>query len=292
MTLPTSPVQLVVLSGVSGSGKSTALHALEDAGYFCVDNLPAPLLEPFLVLADEHKGIDRVAVVMDAREASYYPNAAQRLVEARGTHPSMRLLFFDASDERVIARFKVTRRTHPCITSGDAETIDEALRLERAWLEPIRKQASRVLDTSGMTVHELKRNIRDLYAPSTVGGLRVHLMSFGFRHALPNAADYVFDVRFLPNPYFVESLRDHSGLQAEVANFVLSDGASTMMLDRIEGLLVDVLPLSEREGKPSVTIAIGCTGGRHRSVAIVEALHARLKGQGRDVLISHRDIER
>lgn len=284
------PEAPVVVSGLSGSGKTTALRALEDAGYYCVDNLPAPLLTTFLRLTREHPGIDRVALVMDVREAFYDPGLPTTLDEVRSSGQQLRVLYLNCEDAQLIHRFKSTRRRHPLIATGEAETLVEAIRLERDWLRPIRAEAESVVDTSSLTVHELKRRVQGLFLRPGEGAMAVHLLSFGFGGGLPPEADYVFDVRFLPNPHFVEELRDATGRNPTVARYVFERPDATAVVDRLEGLLGDVLPLCEEEGKPSLTIAVGCTGGQHRSVAVVERLREQLEGRGRTATVRHRDL--
>jgi UPF0042 nucleotide-binding protein len=283
-------IDLIVLSGLSGAGKSTAIHALEDAGYFCVDNLPSPLIEVFLRLTSDHKDIQRAAVAMDIREARFYPDVARELAAMRAQGYRLDVLYLDASDEQLINRYKETRRRHPLMAHGDAQTIGEAIGQERALLEPIRALANAVIDTSQVTVHDLKRRIQLLYGDAETVRTQLNLLSFGFRRGLPPEADYVFDVRFLPNPYFTEALREKSGLDDSVAEWVMAHPAAQMLLDHVESLLCDVLPHIEEEGKASVTFAIGCTGGRHRSVVLVETLRKRLAKRGRDPVVSHRDV--
>jgi len=285
-------LNVVVLSGLSGSGKTTALHALEDAGYFCVDNLPLQLLDTFLRLVDDNPSIDRVALAMDVRERLFDPAPGRDLSAISAGHYQGRILFLDCADDVLLARFKTTRRRHPLIAQGAATTLVEATTLERTWLEPIRAAASAVIDTSDLTVHELKRRVQNLYGDPGATALAVHLMSFGFRHGVPQEADFVFDVRFLDNPYFVESLRDRRGLDPEVADFVLSQPAAVRFREHVVALLSDVLPQVEAEGRASVTIAVGCTGGHHRSVAMCETLRDALAEGGRPALLSHRDIHR
>ena len=243
-------------------------------------------------LIGDHPSIERVALAADVRESRLDPDVAKRLVDLRAAFPCMRVLFFDADDDKLIARFKETRRRHPLIASGAATTVAEALASEREWLMPIRHLAGTVIDTSLYNVHDLKRRVRDLLVDPRDDAMQVSVMSFGFRHGLPAEADFVFDVRFLTNPYFVDGLREGTGLDAPVAEYVLRSEHATMVLDHVEHLIADVLPLAEREGKTAMTIAIGCTGGHHRSVAVAEALRARLVRRGHDPVISHRDIER
>ena len=284
--------ELVVLTGISGSGKSTALHALEDAGYFCVDNLPGPMLETLLALADDHPRMSRVAIVTDVREASHFPDVARHIQAAIDADRSIRVLFLDASDDRIITRFKETRRAHPLITVGAVETLGEAVEHERESLHPLRALASTVVNTTELSVHELKRRVKSLFPGARVDEMPIHVTSFGFRHGIPPEADFVFDVRYLPNPYFVEELRDGTGLDEEVASYVFEAEATHKVLAHIDGLVSDVLPLARHEGKPSLTVAIGCTGGHHRSVAVSEALHKLLVERGERTLVAHRDIGR
>ena len=285
-------MEVVVLSGLSGSGKTTALRALEDAGYLCVDNLPTALLETFIRLAEENTSVDKVAVVMDVREVSFGSDVARHLDTFQSTGQTLRLIYFDANDERLITRFKETRRKHPLIAIGEAVTVAEAIEVERRWLQPIRVRASTVIDSSELTVHDLKRRILDMFVESTDRKVALHLMSFGFRHGLPAEADFVFDVRFIPNPYFVESLREQTGLDAEVSSYVLNQPAATMILGHISTLIQDVMPHAEQEGKVHLTVAIGCTGGHHRSVSLIEALALQLSARGDHALVTHRDVEK
>ena len=230
--------------------------------------------------------------MVDVREVALDPDAPARLASLKDAHPEMEVLFFDASDAKMIRRFKETRRRHALIGSGDVETLAEAVARERELLQPIRALARVVVDTSTLTVHDLKRRVRELYVDPAENPMQLHLQSFGFRHGLPLEADYVFDVRFLPNPYFVEELRSGTGLDEPVARYVLEHAAAQMMLQHIEDMLVDVLPLAAQEGKTAVTVAIGCTGGHHRSVALVEALRGRLARRDHAPTSTHRDIER
>jgi RNase adapter protein RapZ len=285
-----TPTELLILSGLSGSGKTTALRALEDIGFVCVDNLPVPLLETFLRLTKDHRGIARAAIAMDIRESSHNPEAGRQLEELKTAGLPMRILFLNCTDERAITRFKETRRKHPLIAAGEASTITEAIEKERAWLTPFRHLATTVVDTTDLNVHELKKRIQGLYGDDESRRMRVHLMSFGFRHGIPPEADFVFDVRYIPNPYFVEELRPKSGLDAGVSHYVLEQDAAKRVLSHLKAFFKDVLPLCEDEGKASVTIAIGCTGGRHRSVALTEALREHLVAAKMVVDSSHRDV--
>ncbi|MEZ4265225.1 MAG: RNase adapter RapZ [Myxococcota bacterium] len=291
MTSPRS-VELVIISGLSGSGKTTALRALEDVGWFCIDNLPSPLLETFLRLAEENPSIERVAVVMDVREASHFPTLSADLDALRAAGRQMRVMFLDCDDTWVINRFKETRRRHPMIASGAADTLAVAIEREREWLRPLRHHASLVIDTTGRNVHDLKKQVQELFASSGEHAMTLHLTSFGFRFGLPPEASWIFDVRFLDNPYFVDPLRALRGTDPEVADYVMRQPAATDLLARLEGIVAEVVPLSREEGQSSLTVAVGCTGGHHRSVAMVEALRAALAARGIEASVAHRDIDR
>lgn len=281
----------VVVTGVSGAGKSHAIRALEDLGYFCVDNLPIALLPTFANLTLNGEGEERrAAVVIDVREGrefARFPAVYRRL--QRLARRRVRLLFLDAADSVLLRRFSETRRPHPLAAR---RSVAEGLKEERRLLEPVRRLADRVLDTTALTVHELRRSVRE-----TVGGVRaqtplsVTVLSFGFRHGVPEDADLVFDVRFLPNPHFVRSLQPWSGRHARVARYVLRSPAAAKFLRLTADLLKFLLPQYVTEGKAYLTIAVGCTGGRHRSVAIAEALAKRLRAvPNTKVRIRHRDV--
>jgi len=291
------PLELVIVTGLSGAGKSTAVAALEDLGYFCVDNLPIPVLGQTLD-ALEQGGEGRVAFGLDARGGSYLLGTPQALDEL-SARPNVRLriLFLDSTDELIIRRFSATRRPHP-LTKGSHATVTsvgEAVCLEREILTPLRDRASLVLDTTEMSVHELRRTCFEHFAQPEVanGTLRVRILSFGFKYGPPHDADVVLDVRFLPNPYFIDELRPLSGHDEAVRKHVVERPESRSFLDLSEALIRFCLPLFRREGKSYLTIAIGCTGGRHRSVALVETLASELAREvGTRLETRHRDVHR
>ncbi|MFO0745638.1 MAG: RNase adapter RapZ [Myxococcota bacterium] len=290
----TSPeiLQVVVLSGLSGSGKTAALHALEDAGFYCVDNLPTPLVPQFLALAEENPGTRRVALVLDVRERLFTGDIAPVLANLDGPRRRGSVLYLECDDVALTNRFKTTRRPHPLVARGQAATLEEAFALEREWLLPFREHAQLTIDTTSVTVHDLRRQVRAHFEGAEPAKMALQLRSFGYHHGLPPEADYVFDVRFLENPYFVASLRDQTGLDEPVVRFVIDQPAATRMRQHILALLDDVLPQIEVEGRAALTVAIGCTGGRHRSVAMVEALKGDLEARGRAPIVSHRDLAR
>jgi UPF0042 nucleotide-binding protein len=289
--VPASEARVVVLTGVSGSGKTTALRALEDAGYYCVDNLPIVFLEKLLELSAHTKGeVTRIGLVVDAREGRFLGDAPRIIEEVRRSGARVDVLFLDASDEALLRRYSETRRKHPLAMS--ASSVPEGIAAERQALEPLKAFANEVVDSSTLNVHELKRLIHTRFVEGPVPQLGVTLVSFGFRYGLPAHADLVFDVRFLPNPYFVPELKPHVGTEPMVAEYVLGQPDAGPFLARVADLLQFLLPRYRAEGKSYLTIAVGCTGGRHRSVAIAGALARRLEAVGADVRLWHRDVDK
>jgi len=283
--------EVVIVSGLSGSGKSTAIRVLEDLGYYCIDNLPVVLIQRFLQLCDHSReNINRVALGIDLRERQFFREYPQVLDELQRLGYRVQILFFDAADDVLVRRFSETRRPHPLAgDKGPATGIER----EREQLAGLRERADRIIDTSAMTVHQLRDDLSSLYRePSADDRLTVTLMSFGYKFGVPADADMILDARFLANPFFVEELRDKTGSDRAVADFVLERQESREFLERIEDLLAFALPLYRREGKSYFTLGIGCTGGRHRSVALVGALTARLERRGNRVQVRHRDMER
>jgi UPF0042 nucleotide-binding protein len=279
------PITFVVITGLSGAGKSYAIKCFEDMGFFCVDNLPTTLIPTFAdLVARSHHTITRVALGIDVREGEYLTHLLDTLGELRGRGHTLEVLFLEASEEALVRRYRETRRRHPLAADGN---VVDGIRAERKALSTMREVADRIVDTSALTVHQLKDLLIETYvAPGRRTGLSVSLVSFGFKHGVPFDADLVFDVRFLPNPHFVEALRPLDGRDARVREFILEHEQSRELLRRLEDFLGFVLPAYQREGKAYLTVAVGCTGGRHRSVALVEELKGFL-----DRLI-HRDIDR
>jgi UPF0042 nucleotide-binding protein len=287
----TEPIRFVIVTGLSGAGKSYAIKCLEDLGYFCVDNLPTTLIPTFAELcANSSRGIHAIALGVDVREGEYLANMVDTIQELRARRHHVDVLFLEASDETLVRRYHETRRRHPL--AGEGNVID-GIRAERKALAHLREIANRVIDTTSLTVHQLKDQMVHSYGPQGIqSGLTVALVSFGFKHGVPYDADLVFDVRFLPNPHFVEHLRALDGRDPAVEEFVMSFSESRELRARLEGLLKFLLPLYEREGKAYLTVAIGCTGGRHRSVMLVEALRSFLTGLGLSPIVRHRDLDR
>lgn len=286
-----STIDFVIVTGLSGAGKSYAIKCLEDMGFFCVDNLPTTLIPTFadLVARSGHPP-GRVALGVDVREGQYLTHLLDRLGELRKRGHHVEVLFLEASEEALVRRYRETRRRHPLAPDGN---VLDGIREERKALSHLREVADRIVDTSALTVHQLKDFLLEHYgAPRNRRGLSVSLVSFGFKHGVPFDADLVFDVRFLPNPHFVEALRPLDGRDARVRDFVMQQGDSKELLRRLEDFLGFVLPAYQREGKAYLTVAVGCTGGRHRSVALVEEMRAFFERHDVTVTVVHRDIDR
>ncbi|MBK9070850.1 MAG: RNase adapter RapZ [Myxococcales bacterium] len=277
-------MQVVIVTGLSGAGKSTALRALEDTEFYCVDNIPLPLVDALVERLANEGEFAKLAVAIDGRQRRHLPEWELALGRLRAQGHRLEVMFLEASEEALLRRFSETRRRHPL--SG--EDLPHGVRLDRELLAPLRDQAI-VVDTSNLNAHQLKAIIQDHFGGD--GKLAVTFVSFGFKHGLPVDFNLVFDVRFLPNPFFEPTLTEKDGRDREVADYVLGSEAGAELVDHIERLLRFSLPQFQREGKLYVTTAIGCTGGRHRSVAIVEELRRRLGGQW-DILLRHRDIDR
>ena len=289
MTPSSAPLQVVFVAGLSGSGKTTVMATLEDLGFYCVDNLPAQLTRQFLDLCVAARPpIRRVALAIDAREAAFLAGVPAVIEELRTRDLALRVLFLDCATDVLVSRYRETRRVHPLAPAG---TVEQGIETERKLLTEIAELADLRIDTSELNVHEL----RETAARAVAGQGRatvVNFTSFGFRHGLPRGADLVFDVRFLRNPHFHPTLRPKTGLDSEVASYALDEERGEALLVRLRELLEFLLPLYEAEGKAYLTVAVGCTGGRHRSVAVVEALAPELRRGGREVNVTHRDVEK
>lgn len=291
---------VVVVTGLSGAGKTTVLHTLEDLGYFCVDNLPT-VLAPQAVKACEEGGMTRVALGMDVRVRAFLASTGKVLAElSDDSKRDVHVVFLDASDETLLRRFSESRRPHPMSSGSEgregAIAVLDGVRLERERLAPLRAGATVVFDTTHLSVHELRRAIIAQLGPSAEGASRMltRIVSFGFKYGMPADADVVLDVRFLDNPYFVPHLKQLPGTDPKVAEFVLALPEARTFLEKTRDLLMFMMPKFEREGKSYLTIAIGCTGGRHRSVVLTEALAGELaRGTAKPIVtIVHRDVAR
>lgn len=292
-TVPTirGGLQVVVVTGLSGSGKSTAIHLLEDLGFYCIDNLPVALIPRFLELcSNSEEELSRVALGIDLRERSFLRDWPGVFAGLRAAGHQVEILYLEAADDVLVRRFSETRRPHPL---AGGKGVPEGIRAEQEKLASLREMADRVIDTSALTVHELREELRQILFPSCPPGtMTLFLVSFGYKHGVPSDTDLALDVRFLPNPFFVEELRSKSGLETEVVEFVLKREETQMFLQGLLSLLNFTLPLYAREGKSYLTVAVGCTGGKHRSVVVVEELKQRLAQRHYPVYVRHRDIER
>jgi len=280
---------IVVVTGLSGAGRSTALRVLEDAGFFCVDNLPPALAPALIGLVDREGKLERIGLGIDVRTGAFLSGAEETLSELEALGHRVQVIFLDCADDVLVRRFSETRRPHALSRTGD---LQGAIRRERERLAGLRARADIVIDTTDFSVHDLRHRLidyigRDPNRPSMV----VRLLSFGFKYGVPVDADLVFDLRFLPNPHFVDALRPKTGMDAEVSAFVMNAPETQQLLGHLRPLLDYVLPQYAREGKAYLTIALGCTGGRHRSVAMAEELGRQL-GSRNEVVVSHRDAQR
>jgi UPF0042 nucleotide-binding protein len=282
--------EILLITGMSGAGRSQAADALEDLGWFVVDNMPVELVDKFVELAGvSTEKPSRLALVVGV--ASQQIDAVKSVPKLRSTGHDVRVLFLEASTQALVKRYTESRRKHPLRTGSG--TVSEAIEHERDLLEPVREVADKVIDTSGLQLARFKQEVTSLFAADDLPDtLQVSVLSFGFKHGLPLDVDSVFDVRFIPNPYYDDALRPLSGLDDAVRTFVLEQPPTADFLERVEGLFASLIPAYRGEGKSYLTIAVGCTGGRHRSVAIAEALANRLLRVGVQARVTHRDIEK
>ena len=286
-------MEFIIISGLSGAGKSKAASIMEDMGFFCVDNLPAPLIPKFAELGMAGQGeYDRVVLVTDVRGGTNFDSLFRALSDLKAMKCSYRILFMEASDETIIKRYKESRRSHPLAEACDS--LEQAIALERRMLAPLRERAEYIIDTSNLSTAKLKGELRRLFAKGETaqGQMDVRVISFGFKNGIPMEADLVFDARFLPNPYYVQELRPLTGLDTGVRDYVFAAPAAEEFLRRLGDLIGWLLPRYEEEGKTALVIAVGCTGGHHRSVAIAHALAGEIKSLGYPVSESHRDLGR
>ena len=279
-----------IITGLSGAGRSEVAHSLEDLGFFVVDNLPPALLPKMAELTMRPGSPTRVAIVVDARGGVFFSELSRALDELRTQHRDARIVFLEASDDDLVRRYEATRRRHPL---APADRVVEGIRKERQILAQLRGEADLVIDTSGLTPHELRDRVRDAFADAPPeDGLQVSVMSFGFKYGAPRDADLLFDARFLPNPHWVPELRQHPGTDPAVREYVRSTALYPGYIERLEALLDISLPGYVAEGKSYLTIAIGCTGGHHRSVVVAEEIAAWIRARGLPTVLVHRDVER
>lgn len=282
-----SPFLCVLVTGISGAGKSQAIKCLEDFGFFCVDNLPAPLLPGFAdLMVKSGRSMQKVALGIDVREGTFFNGLSGNLKEFKSRNINTWTLFFDADDASLLRRFSETRRKHPL-----GRGVLEGIRKERKYLRETRAHADKIIETSQMTLSELKEMVASSLPTTLRRKLHITVYSFGYKYGIPVDADMVWDVRFLPNPFYIPSLRFKTGLSREVRRFVLKRKDSRIFMPKFTNLVLTCLPQYIKEGKSHLTIAIGCTGGRHRSVTIAEELSNFLKNKGYPVTIHHRDLD-
>jgi UPF0042 nucleotide-binding protein len=282
--------EVLIVTGLSGAGRSTAANVLEDLGWYVVDNLPPELLPRLADLGGRTQGaVPRLAAVVDARSRSFFADLREAMSELTDAGARPHVLFLEASDDALVRRFEAVRRPHPL--QGDGRVVDGIAR-ERALLADLRADADLIIDTTGLNVHQLADKVTAAFRATAVPVLRMTVLSFGFKYGLPVDSDLVVDVRFLPNPHWVPQLRPHTGLEAPVRDYVLAADGAEEFLRRFHGVLQLVTAGYKREGKHYATLGVGCTGGKHRSVVIAEQLAARLRSDGVDVTVVHRDLGR
>ena len=285
-------MEFVIVTGLSGAGKTRAMHAMEDIGFFCVDNLPPALIPVFYDLCIKSEGFsNRVAVVTDTRGGELFKSFFTAMEALKRDEKPYKILFLDSSDGVLVHRFKETRRKHPL--SDDLNgSLEQSVRLEREMLKPVRECADYVIDTSGVSPAQLKTRITELFLSSPGDSLSVHCISFGFKFGVPMESDLVFDVRCLPNPFYDEELRPQTGLDAPVRDFVMNHEETEGFVARFKDMVDYLLPLYSREGKSQLVIAVGCTGGHHRSVALAQYMCDYLGSKGVKTSVTHRDIQK
>ncbi len=284
-------VELVIVTGLSGAGKSEAIRGFEDLGFFCVDNLPPSLITKFAELCAHSDGrVSRAAVVIDVRGGAFFDDLAAALSELERMGFSYHILFLTASDEALVRRYKETRRRHPL--AGDRRTLLESITEERRLLAGLQERAAKVIDTSALPVQQFKSEVASLFTGRSTLEMVITIISFGYKFGIPLDADLVLDLRFLPNPHWIEELRALSGAEQPVREFVLASAGAREFLEHLYGFLDFALPRYAREGKAYLTIALGCTGGRHRSAVLAAEVAAHLGARGYRVLVEHRDIDK
>jgi UPF0042 nucleotide-binding protein len=286
------PLQIIIISGLSGSGKSTAMRTLEDTGFYCIDNMPATLIPTFVELCQHStRGLSKVAIVVDIRGKEFLEDFQKMAQDLKNKGHEVRILFLESADDVLIRRYSETRRSHP-VGKERGLSLPEAVREERGEMAFLREIADEVIDTSTLNVHQLRGIIMDHLLPATAQRMKVTFLSFGYSYGIPTEADIVMDVRLLPNPFFVRELRGLTGKNKKVRNYVLKQEETVTFLERFSGMIQYLIPLYEKEGKSYLTIAIGCTGGKHRSVVITEHVAAMLGQRDQRITVRHRDVER
>lgn len=284
---------IILLTGMSGAGKSTAMSFMEDTGYYCIDNMPAELISTFINLTASSERYNKIAIVADVRSAGVYSafrDAVADLLEQHYDY-NVKTIFLDIKNHVALKRYKLTRRKHPFADKFNG-SIEQALEHEREVLAPVRQNADYVIDTSDLDANQLRGRLTQILLGDEKAIMNINLISFGFKHGIPNDADFVLDVRCLPNPYWNDALKDKTGLDKDVYDYVFSFDESVTLLEKLKDILDYLNPLYIKEGKSQLVIAIGCTGGNHRSVAFVEALNTYFSRKWPNVTVNHRDIKR
>ena len=281
-------MQVVIVTGLSGAGKSQASICLEDLGYYCIDNMPPALMMNFLELAGNSGEIEKAAFIMDIRGGQFFSDLKLAIEELKARGVEYKILFLEATDDVLIRRYNETRRTHPL---SDGGPVLVGIQKERALMEELRRMADYIIDTSNMKSMQLRSEINEIFTSNAKDGLfTVNIESFGYKHGIPLEADIVFDVRFLPNPFYVPSMKKLTGNNKKVQNYVMSRPESKSFADALEKLIDDIIPAYMREGKYHLNIAFGCTGGQHRSVTMANEFARRFKEKGKRVTLAHRDL--
>ncbi len=285
------PLNIVIVTGMSGSGKTTAMAMLEDMGFFCVDNIPLQLIPKFIdLITDSKEDIRNIAFSIDVRGRGFFADLSRQLQALKSTKDKVTIIFLDSNDSVLLKRYSETRRKHPL---AQDIPIEKGFQLERKYLEEIKSQADHIIDTSDFTVHDLKKELKLFIQQSTkTKSMTIILQSFGYRFGIPADTDIVFDVRFLRNPYFVPELKSSTGLDKDVIEYVKNNDITLKFLDLLKKFMEFTIPLYDAEGKSYLTISFGCTGGRHRSVTIVEEVKNMITDLGYIPIIKHRDIEK
>ncbi len=285
-------MDFLIVTGMSGAGKSTAVEVLEDIGYYCIDNIPPMLIPKFLELClhSSHR-LDKLAMVVDVRGRELFAGLTESLASLNRQRIGYRILFLDAADEVLQLRFKETRRKHPML-GGQVGELSQAIEKERGLLCQLRQAADYYIDTSKLSVAQLREQISDIFLRDKADGMLITCMSFGFKYGLPSDADTVFDVRCLPNPFYLPELREKTGLDGEVYNYVMDSPVSQEFAQKISAMMDFLIPHYQAEGKSQLVIAVGCTGGKHRSVTFARYLYDHLKSRGNNVVIAHRDLQK
>ena len=282
---------VIFLTGVSGAGKSTAMSFMEDIGYYCIDNMPAELISTFMNLMDKSDKYNKIAIVTDVRSKGVFNAFCDVVDKLKYDNDNVKIIYLDIKNHVALKRYKLTRRKHP-FADKFSGSIEDALNYEKEVLAPVRLRADYVIDTSDLTSNQLRNRLTQILLGDDKDVMNINIVSLGFKHGIPNDADFVLDVRCLPNPYWVESMREKTGLDQEVYDYVFSFGDAQKLLEKTISLLDFLNPLYIKEGKSQIVIAIGCTGGNHRSVAIAEALKKHFVRHWDNVSVNHRDINR